>query len=183
MKLLKGNTFFVMIASAVLLLSPCSFGYSSVSGKEVRTTSINHGKPEDRPTYMGMLSVNAAFMLPLPIPMPNLQTSHGVFFPKIQLYTGLSAEYYMLFNYLALNPHVRYYSPSKKKVTGYVGAEVGCLLAFYEGETAVGLDVAPEFGFTVNFAKVSIDIGIKAVLFPTEGLGSMVLPLRIGFVF
>lgn len=57
------------------------------------------------------------------------------------------------------------------------------MLAFYEGETAVGLDVAPEFGFTVNFAKVSIDIGIKAVLFPTEGLGSMVLPLRIGFVF
>lgn len=183
MKLLKKKSCFVIIVSAVLFLSLCCFGSSSLSGKEVKTASINHGKPEDRPTYMGMLSVNAAFMLPLPVPMPNVQTSHGVFFPKIQLYTGLSAEYYTVFNYLALNPHVRYYFPTQKRTMGYVGVEVGCLMAFYEGETNAGLDLGPEVGFTVNFSKVSLDIGVKAVFFPTEGLENVVLPIRVGLVF
>ncbi len=184
-KSLKGNPILIISVCAAFLL-PSFLGYSTASGKDTETFSINHGKPDDKLTYMGMFSANCTFYIPMPLVTPNLQTSHGVFFPKIQLYTGLSTEYYFLFNYLAVNPHIRYYYSSSKKVSGYVGAEVGCLMNFREGKTYAGLDIAPEIGFTVNFSKISLDFGVKAVLFPTEGLDGFYpvrLPLRIGIIF
>ena len=184
-KILKLNPILIISVCTAFLL-PSFLGHSAASGKDTETFSIHHGKPDDKPTYMGMFSANCTFYIPMPLVTPNLQTSHGVFFPKIQLYTGLSTEYYILFNYLAINPHIRYYYSSSKKVSGYVGAEVGCLINFRDGKTYAGLDIAPEIGFTVNFSKISLDFGVKAVLFPTEGLGGFYpvrLPLKIGIIF
>lgn len=68
-----------------------------------------------------------------------------------------------LFSYLAINPHIRYYNSSYKKISGYISADAGCLMYFREGKTYAGPDIAPETGFTVNFSKISLDSGVKAI--------------------
>lgn len=68
-----------------------------------------------------------------------------------------------LFGYLAINPHIRYYNSSYKKISGYISADAGCLMYFREGKTYAGPDIAPETGFTVNFSKISLDSGVKAI--------------------
>ncbi len=145
------------------------------------------GKNDGNVSYMGMVSINGS---PLPYGFHvgdvlfggwslGLQTSHGVYFAKQRLYTGLSVELLALPPAgILVNPHIRYYfAGHKSKVGGYVGADGGIALV---GMHHLGYTFGGEAGLVVNFKKTALDIGLRAQCVASNGV---VLPLKIGIIF
>lgn len=150
--------------------------------------TIFDGKKPGTPSYMGMVAVHGTPPLSLgnyymTFDWVNVHTSHGAYFPKAQLYTGLAAEYIPIWNMVSLSPHLRYYYCTGKRVSGYVGLEAGVMLVFPTEFMSDNIFYAcAEVGFTVNFNKVSLDFGIRAS-HPLMGSNTILLPLRIGIIF
>ncbi len=168
----------------------CSQTYTYAQEK---TEYILSGKNESNASYMGIVNVNFSL---LPYTFFNfigtsagIQTSHGVYFTKQKLYTGISVEYIAFPpSTFIINPHIRYYyGPAGNKTVGYIGAEAGIMVGPYyqdamtdpEELKAVYFDCAIEIGMLINFKNISLDLGLKPHL-----LGSnIILPLKIGIVF
>lgn len=92
--------FTAAVSSALLLWSPSASCQPSVKSLS------------DTPVYMGMVSLNVSPYLPLPsfsaVPSISVHTSHGAFFPRSGVYTGVSAELpYTLIGVAALSSHTR----------------------------------------------------------------------------
>ena len=121
-KTLKSKRSFPFRFIAVsLALVVCLFGLLSVHcpawAQEVR--DVSRGKTG--PMYMGSVSVGTYGWLACPFIGPYFRptalsvfTSHGVYFPKARVYTGISLEL-INFNYgLGYASHTKYYFKSNK---------------------------------------------------------------------
>ena len=109
-----------------------------------------------------------------------LNTTHGVIFPKCNIYTGGSAEYSFLRgrNFINAAADGKWFYLRKGRVQGYIGLEAGASFllpgisfndANGENEAYPGnirFFIRPGLGMAVNFNKVSLDIGIKCYFSP-----------------
>lgn len=170
---------------SVLILLLAILPFLSVSAS-AQDRGICHGKSTERPHYMGMVSVNASPYIPSPVmPGLSLHTSHGAFFPRQSVYTGVSVEaVYSVIGVATVSSHTRWFYPAadSKNAQGYVGAEAGVGLDYATGGGAF-FNGAVELGAVINFRKVSIDLGIRAQFLPPFALNSFLLPVKIGLVF
>ena len=169
--------FTAAVSSALLLWSPSASCQPSVKSLS------------DTPVYMGMVSLNVSPYLPLPsfsaVPSISVHTSHGAFFSRSGVSTGVSAELpYTLIGVAALSSHTRYFYPSSGdgRSRGYVGAELGVGVGWDDGGYAF-FNGAAEIGLTVNFQRVSLDLGLRAQFMPPAVSDGFFLPLKIGIIF
>lgn len=154
---------------------PCA---ASAQGAEAGRPSISHGS--GKTAYAGNVTGGVSFIGFF------LSTSHGVIFDKSNIYVGSSAEYYFLWgrNFINVAADGRCFWPSSGRVQGYVGLEAGVSVrlpgtyfnnASGDNEYNPGdaeFFVRPALGLVVNFAKVSLDIGVKCSFSPYVTMGS-----------
>lgn len=153
-------------------------------------TGVRNLSAQDKPVhYMGMTSVNISPYIPLPIlstaPSISLHTSHGAYFEKSGLYTGVSAEFMCsLVPVGHVSSHSRYYYPVAQngRTRGYAGVELGVGFDWQDGGP-VFFHGAAELGFTLNLGAVDLDLGLRAQFMPPYAFDCFFLPVRIGLVF
>ena len=157
----------ILITALLLAIPALSFAGND---KEVRPSITRNA---DKVKYAGNVNAGISFI------GAYLNTTHGVIFPKCNIYTGGSAEYSFLWgrNFINVAADGKWFYPRKGRVQGYIGLEAGVsfLLSgisfedvgnepYPEGDTQ--FFIRPGLGMVVNFNKVSLDIGIKCGFSP-----------------
>ena len=167
----------VCCLSAILCLS--GLLVCPAQAQEVR--DVSRGKTG--PMYMGSVSVGTYGFLACPLISPffgplgvSVFTSHGVYFPKARVYTGISLEL-INFNYgLGYASHTKYYFKSNKIAKPFVGVEVGGFSefsvladhrpeAYIDGQKAYFYAV-PSVGIANCFRKVVFEVSIRTLIIP-----------------
>lgn len=158
----------ILITALLLAIPALSFAGND---KEVRPSITRNA---DKVKYAGNVNAGISFI------GAYLNTTHGVIFPKCNIYTGGSAEYSFLWgrNFINVAADGKWFYPRKGRVQGYIGLEAGASfqlpgISFNDanGENeAYPSDaqffIRPGLGMAVNFNKVSLDIGIKCYFSP-----------------
>ena len=188
----------IIILLALLALPFIAFAQTDDAASKDDRPSVAHGSEKIK--YMGSATLGIDLLGFF------LHTSHGAFFPKDNLYAGLSVEYSMFFieHHINIAAHGRWFYPEKKKVQGYIGVEAGVsvLLPSYINaeeptpgkdtndtyyQTNAGLHLVPSLGMVINFNKVSLDIGIKYNVSPLiieqKGFWAAIPAVGIGLIF
>lgn len=112
-----------LLFSIILLAIPAlSFAGND---KEVRPSITRNA---DKVKYAGNVNAGISFI------GAYLNTTHGVIFPKCNIYTGGSAEYSFLWgrNFINVAADGKWFYPRKGRVQGYIGLEAGHLSSFPE---------------------------------------------------
>lgn len=147
-----------LILASLLTLSCISLLKAENTGE--KTFSVARGKTSA--TYMGSASVDLYYF------GGTFQTTHGVFFPKDNLFAGIVAEAgnASLSTHVRLSLGTRWFFTPQGKVQGYVGGDLGVAAYItHRGEKGPSEDyldilphITPAMGFVVNYEKVSLQI-------------------------
>lgn len=186
-------TLFCFLGTDAIAATPARDENMFQAGTETVTAlRLLNNRSSDRTSYMGMVSLNPGFLcinsqtMFVMLPDISLRTSHGAFFPRSGIYLGGEVEYSpSMYNVLNVDPHLRYIYCTKRRVSGYVGAEAGATMLF-DHSFGVIFNAGLEVGLMVNFSKVSLDIGVRTNVIPLIPLGNACfirIPLHIGIVF
>ena len=102
----------IIILLALLALPFIAFAQTDDAAPKDDRPSVAHGSEKIK--YMGSATLGIDLLGFF------LHTSHGAFFPKDNLYAGLSVEYSMFFieHHINIAAHGRWFYPEKKKVQG-----------------------------------------------------------------
>lgn len=106
-----------LLFSIIMLLAIPALSFAG-NDKEVRPSITRNA---DKVKYTGNVNAGISFI------GAYLNTTHGVIFPKCNIYTGGSAEYSYLWGRSFINAAAdgKWFYPRKGRVQGYVGLEAG----------------------------------------------------------
>ena len=158
----------ILITALLLAIPALSFAGND---KEARPSITRNA---DKVKYAGNVNAGISFI------GAYLNTTHGVIFPKCNIYTGGSVEYSYLWGRSFINAAAdgKWFYPRKGRVQGYVELEAGASFLLPEilfndtdgknepYQVVTRFFIRPGLGMTVNFNKVSLDIGIKCYFSP-----------------